>query len=159
MNAHPQIFEIASGVWRMCEMASNRPPLPVELRAAALEVRKARFVFAVSSDEEHVELCVSQDGLTVDMGARAHNYLLLTLARQRLKDKADGFAEASCGWICADDLAHDPMMIPERLNMDVFRIRKQFAERGIVEAAAVIERRPRARQLRIGTARLSIVRL
>jgi hypothetical protein len=48
-------------------------------------------------------------------------------------------------------------MAPPQLNLDVFRLRRQFAALGIVDAANIVERRPRTRQLRIGTARLQIV--
>jgi hypothetical protein len=95
------------------------------------------------------------------MGARAHNYLLLTLARHRLKDEEEeeGMAEAACGWVYQEDLAHDPSMAPPQLNVDVFRIRRHFASVGVVDAANIIERRPRTRELRIGTRFLSIRQL
>jgi hypothetical protein len=112
----------------------------------------------VSRDEEFVNLRMTLGDLSVDMGARGHNYLLLTLARQRLRDEARGLGVATCGWIRQDDLAHDPTMVGPRLNVDVCRIRRQFAAQGIVDAAGIIERRTRVRQLRIGTGRLSVVR-
>jgi hypothetical protein len=43
-----------------------------------------------------------------------------------------------------------------QLNVDIFRTRRQFAEVGIVDAAGIIERRPRARELRLGVERISI---
>jgi hypothetical protein len=90
---------------------------------------------------------------------RGHNYLLVTLARHRLKDAAAGLPEAECGWIYQDDFAQDPMMMSPQLNLDVHRIRRQFAAAGVQDAANVVERRPRTRQLRIGTGRLSVTRL
>jgi hypothetical protein len=48
---------------------------------------------------------------------------------------------------------------PPHLNLDVLRIRKQFSALGVVDAANIIERRPRTRQLRIGVSRISIVSL
>jgi hypothetical protein len=160
MNAHRQTFEIARGVWRICEAPSSRwPHLVVEPAAGPLRLRDAHLSFAVSSDEEHVQLHLTQGGRTFDMGARGHNYLLLTLARRRLQDAAQGFPETACGWICLDDVDHDPMMMPPRLNIDVFRIRKHFAAHGVVDAESAVERRPRTRQLRIGTGRLSVVRV
>ena len=65
--------------------------------------------------------------------------------------------DTSSGWVYQDDLEHDPSMAAERLNVDVFRIRQQFAEAGVLDAARIIERRPRSRQLRIGTRNLTIV--
>ena len=67
-------------------------------------------------------------------------------------------AETTCGWLYQEDLAHDPTMAPPQLNIDVFRIRKQFAAIDVVDAANIVERRPRTRQLRLGTGRLSVTR-
>jgi hypothetical protein len=159
MNALKQKFEIASGVWRICEAPGSRRIAPVEPCAPAPEVCDVHLSFAVSSDEEHVQIHMLVGGQVFDMGCRAHNYLLLTLARRRIEDRARGNLETACGWLCPDDVAHDPMMAPPRLNIDVFRIRKQFAARGIARAEAIIERRPRARQLRIGTGHLAVVRV
>jgi len=124
-----------------------------------LEVRHLTLLFSVSRNEEHVELRVTSGLRTFDLGARSHNYMLLTLARQRLADAAEGLPETSCGWIYQEDLDHDPTMAGPQLNVDVFRIRKQFAALGVVDAANVVERRPRTRQLRIGVERISVVTL
>jgi hypothetical protein len=154
-NAFHRTFEIASGVWRIRESPpSSRGPTPAERS----RIREAHLSFRVSHDEEFVHLRMTLGDRTIDMGARGHNYLLLTLARQRLRDQGRGLGEETCGWLRQDDLAHDPMMAPARLNIDVFRIRKQFAQQGFGDAADIIERRPRVRQLRIGTGRLSVVR-
>jgi hypothetical protein len=119
----------------------------------------AALSFSVSRDEEHVELQVTNAGRTHNLGAHSFHYLLLTLARRRLADAAAGLSETSCGWIYLEDLAHDPSMLPPQLNIDVFRIRKQFEAIGVADPAGIIERRPRTRQLRIGVGRISIVRL
>jgi hypothetical protein len=154
-NAFPRTFEIASGVWRIRESPpSSRGPTLVERS----RIRDAHLSFRVSPDEEFVHLRMTLGDRTFDMGARGHNYLLLTLARQRLRDQARGLSEATCGWLRQDDLAHDPTMAPARLNIDVCRIRKQFAAQGLGDAVDIIERRPRVRQLRIGTGQLSVVR-
>jgi hypothetical protein len=39
------------------------------------------------------------------------------------------------------------------------RIRAQFARMNVLGAAKIVERRPRAKQLRIGTGRIEITRL
>jgi hypothetical protein len=126
---------------------------------ASLEVRHLQLVFSVSRDEEHVRLQALCGTQKLEFGDRGHNYLLLTLARRRLEDVQSGLPEGSCGWVYQDDLAHDPSMAPPQLNIDVFRIRRQFAATGVTDAAAIIERRPRTKQLRIGAEKLSIQRL
>jgi hypothetical protein len=135
------------------------------LDTAARTVSKAFSVsnigldLSVSSDEEHVELTVTHHDRRVAMGARAHNYLLLTLARRRIRDVQDGFPDTVCGWIYRDALAHDPDMTGPRLNIHVFRIRRQLAVLGVTDAPRIIERRVDTGQLRVGTSKLSVRRI
>jgi hypothetical protein len=88
------------------------------------------------------------------MGARLHNFLLLTLARQRLADAARGEPEVSCGWLDQEELAHDPTMSGARLYLACHRIRNQFATLNIVDPSNVIERR--MQKIRIGTGDIEI---
>jgi FHA domain len=153
-----QTFDVQGRAWRFCNAENNRTTsllaLPMDL-----EVQHLQLSFSVSRDEEHVELQISCAGRTFEMGSRSHNYLLLTLARRREEDALEGLSEAACGWIHHEDLAHDSSMAGQQLNIDVFRIRKQFAGVGVTDAANIVERRPRTRQLRIGTGRISITKL
>jgi hypothetical protein len=121
-----------------------------------MDVRAASLSFSVSRDEEYVRLRVVQGSFTLDLGARAHNYLLLTLARRRLADAADGCSDEACGWVSLEDLAHDPSMAPSRVSVHVFRLRKLLASGGVADAASIVERRASTRQLRVGTGRIAI---
>jgi hypothetical protein len=150
------IFECAGRWWRFSCVDEIRP---TPLMSTTLSVANIGLVFAVSKDEEHVELRFTYQGRAVAMGARSRHYLLLTLARRRLDDAKNGVPESACGWLCADDYPHDPTMSQHQLNLDVFRIRKQFAEAGVVDAAKIIERRPLTRLLRIGVASIEVVPL
>jgi len=154
-----QSFEVAGRVWRFCCAEGTSKTTLADSLSVGLEVRYLQLSFSVSSDEETVHLQMSCGGKTVDMGSRGHNYLLLTLARRRVEDAAGGHPEAACGWIYQDDFPNDPMMAAPQLNIDVFRIRQQFGSVGVVDAANIVERRPRTRQLRIGSGRISIVQL
>jgi hypothetical protein len=151
-----QIFDVEGRAFRFC-CPENISKTSLAALSLEVEVRHLALLFSVSRDEEHVELHATCGPNTFDLGARSHNYLLLTLARRRLSDEAEGLAATACGWIYQEDLAHDPTMAPPQLNIDVFRIRKQFAALGVVDAANIVERRPRTRQLRIGVERLSVV--
>jgi hypothetical protein len=113
-------------------------------------------VFRVSSDEEHVELVMHCGAGPVDLGARGHNYLLLLLARQRLADAGQNLPAGTCGWVYQDELVRALKVSAERLNIDIFRIRKQFEAIGLSEPASIVERRPRTKQLRIGVASLAL---
>src|SRR5262249_40370268 len=78
MNGH--LIELAGRTWRFsCPEVTARTAAADEAR----EVRGLRLHIGVSRDEEHVELKVEAWGRTHDLGARAHNDLLLTLARER----------------------------------------------------------------------------
>jgi hypothetical protein len=153
-----QTFVVSGQNWRFC-----CPELICDTTLATaqhdLEMRHLQLLFSVSRDEEHVALRMTCGGRTFDMGSRSHNYLLLTLARRRIEDTTHGVDETSCGWVYQEDLTRGLDVGPPQLHLDVFRLRQQFGSLGVLDAANVIERRPRTRQLRIGTAHLSIVRL
>jgi hypothetical protein len=144
-------------MWRFCCGETMGRTARASVSSTEMHVRNLELTFHVSLDEEHVSIHVRCAGRSVEIGERAHNYLLLTLARRRIADAQAGLPDTSCGWVDREDLANDPRMAPPQLNLDVFRIRKQFALKGVVDAAALVERRPR--ELRIGTGKTSIVRL
>jgi pSer/pThr/pTyr-binding forkhead associated (FHA) protein len=121
----------------------------LSFQAAALELR-------VSRDEEHVEATLRVPGRMLRLGARAHHYLLLILARHRLDDQNAGHLSSACGWVYVEELLDELRVTPEQLNLDVFRIRQQFSSLGFSSPAEVIERRPRTRQLRLGIADLLV---
>jgi hypothetical protein len=154
--ANMQVFECGGRAWRFSfteETETVRIQDPPELT-----LHHIHLVFTVSRDETRVHVQMHVGGRTIDLGARAHHFLLVTLARQRLADRAEEHGEAACGWIDHEDLSHDPRMSTPQLNIDVFRIRKQFEMAGVRDAVGVIERRPMSRQLRIGVERLTVVR-
>jgi hypothetical protein len=149
-------FDVDGTLWRFCCQDTLAATMVPSGLAGGLLVRNLRLEFAVSSDEEFVQLHAVFDGKRHDLGSRAHNYLLLTLARRRLADEAAGLSESSCGWIEQESLAHDPSMAPPRLHIDVFRIRTQFAKVGVVDPAQIVERRERPGQIRIGCKLLTV---
>jgi hypothetical protein len=156
MNTHSQTLRIDRGVWRIGAVDRLSSVLPV---TPAARIRNLHLEFSVSSDEEHVSLRAFGPEGTFDLGARTHNYFLLTLARCRLRDAAAGLPEGACGWTGPDDLPHEPMMFGPRLNVAVFRIRRQFADCAVADPEAIVERRPRARQMRLGTSLITILRV
>ena len=115
--------------------------------------------FAVSSDEEFVELALESARAHVALGSRAHNYLLLTLARGYRADQEAGVAPSACGWRDKEELAKGLGLTPEQVDGEVFRVRKHFARHGLVEANQVIERRARTKQIRLGLASFRIDRV
>jgi len=124
----------------------------------ALQRGAPTLKFVVSSDEDFVELSVEYENRSVALGSRAHNYLLLTLARQKLADLADQVAPASCGWMDKDQLASGLRMTPQQIDGEIFRIRRHFASHGVPESSSVIERRERTRLIRLGMDQVSVER-
>lgn len=114
--------------------------------------------FYVSLDEEHVRLQVHGNGNTLDLGERAHHYALLTLARLRLKDTQSHQDSQAHGWIDAKRLARMLGQEVTHLNVQIHRIRKQFAQVLPFDAAPpeLIERRRSA--LRLGNLPFRITR-
>lgn len=113
--------------------------------------------FQVSRDEEYVELVAVHGARTIDLKARSHHYTLLTLARARLRDRM--LPDDRQGWVLQSDLLTMLRVDANHLHLDIFRLRRQFGEAAIGNAAHIIERRAGTRALRIGVARLEIVAL
>lgn len=113
--------------------------------------------FAVSQDEEHVELVAQDGGRGFDLERRVHHYVLLVLARRRLADAAcPGLAACDHGWIHQERLLEMLRIDPNRLHIDIYRARRQLAEAGVTAATRLVERRANTGMLRIGVARLEI---
>lgn len=114
--------------------------------------------FAVSLNEEHVELTVVRpNGERTSLRPRAHTYLLLTLARARLLDAEDpSLPPTSHGWIDQPSLLKMLATSSSQLALDIYRARRQFTDAGVVDSAHVIERRPTSRELRIGVSAIAV---
>lgn len=132
----------------------ERPRTTVDIHDREVTMSDVELRFGVSRDEEHVELEVRGPAGTVTLEPRAHLYVLLVLARLRLAELDASPAEA--GWVDSERLADMLGVTQQKLNLDVFRARKQMAEAGVVDPARVVERRPQARTVRIGAERLVV---
>jgi hypothetical protein len=150
------IIEVDNRSWRFC--APEQIPQTSVSGSPTRELADVELHFTVSRDEEHVDLRLSCQGDVLALGTRSHDYLLLTLARRRLADAAAGLPDGDCGWIDQAELEDDRSVVGPQLNVDVFRIRRRFAALGILDAANIVERRPRGKRLRIGTSKLVVTR-
>ncbi|HEY3500291.1 MAG TPA: FHA domain-containing protein [Polyangiaceae bacterium] len=115
--------------------------------------------FAVSADEEFVELTLAYANRRMPLGSRGHNYLLLTLARAYVDDQNAGLPLTSCGWRDKEELGRGLGISPEQVDGEVFRVRKHFVRHGLKEVGAVIERRARTKMIRLGFSSFRIDRL
>jgi hypothetical protein len=149
------ILSIANVAWRvhlpMVCQATSQDEGPLVL-VAALRLR-----LAFSRDEEQVEAIAFAGQRRLDLQVRAHNYLLLVLARRRLADASGGLPDAEQGWIRQEDLLRMLRMDENHLNISVHRARTQLGRLGVADAASLIERRSGIRQLRVGIRDLELV--
>lgn len=113
--------------------------------------------FKVSADEEWTQMVVTHPSGDLPLQARAHHYLLLTLARHRMADHSAS-AEGE-GWVEMETLEHMLRSTRAQINLQIFRARKQLSQYSVGNAASLIERRNRFGLLRIGVDRLSTERL
>ncbi|MEM6928728.1 MAG: FHA domain-containing protein [Myxococcota bacterium] len=113
----------------------------------------AELRFAVTDDEEYVEVTVQlPDGPRV-LVPRAHHYLLLVLARARQEDRDEGASATAEGWRYTEDVQRMLRASKNQIYVSVHRIRRELKALGLVDAEAIVERRRTTGQLRIGVGR------
>ena len=140
-------FEPGGVVFATTAAAAGSQPTPASV---AIE-------FLVSRNEEHVDLIVEHAGKRTALRPRAHTYLLLTLARARLRDQDDASLPAtSHGWIDQPRLLKMLATNPSQLALDIYRARRQFMEAGVTDSAQLVERRTTSRELRIGVSSIRV---
>ncbi len=129
----------------------------LQMHGATVTLRDLTLRFGVSRDEEQVALEFLYNEALLARAENVYNYLLLTLARQRLADRAlPNIDDGDQGWIYRDDLCRMLVIDQSQLNMHVFRARKLLSRKGVSGAAHLVERRTLTRQLRLGTRRVEI---
>lgn len=150
-----EALEVGGEVW-IVELP--RPEaLTYQSGGAGPVLGQAHFRFAVSRDEEEVQLTVQVGGQTMALPHRSHHYLLLTLARLRLADTES--PEGERGWVTREDLCKMLAMDAPRINVDIHRARKQMAALGIADGADVVQRRGGTGELRLGVRSFEVVPL
>ena len=115
-----------------------------------LDLGKLELVFRHNADAVVLHLVLGS--AEVRLPARACVQTLLTLAQLRLR------ADAHEGWIATADLAEMRSCSPEKINVDIHRLRKLLEEAGVHDAARIIERDD-TKKLRIGVERVREISL
>lgn len=141
---------------RLFRLIASRAMTATATAEEQLGLREASLKFDVSSDEEHVVLSVEARGKNVSLGHRAHHYLLLTLARERMKGEALSVPSEAQGWLERNELERMLRQTQQHINLAVWRARRQFTEAGFLDATNVVERR--GSELRLGVGRVQIER-
>ena len=83
--------------------------------------------FDVSQNEEHVFLRLTRGGEEYDFQERTHHYLLLLLARKHIMDSSIN-RPAERGWIRIEHVIKMLGINESHLNIQIYRIRKQFIQ-------------------------------
>jgi len=152
-----QTFTLGDDSWRF-----SSPPEPPEGAGDASVVTRMAHVqlnFLVSSRDEPLQVQITYADRTIDLGVAECDRLLLALARRRLSDDARGVGPAASGWVDEEELASE--LAPRRfdLNAEICCVRQQFSRAEVLDPGTIVSRRPRTRQLRIGTERIAIAAL
>ena len=128
-----------------------------EAGAAQPTLGTIRLRLGVSRDEEHVEVTVFYGGRVTTLPSRTGHYLLVLLARARLADASSSVGER--GWVSRDVLCRDMRIDPNRLNVEVWRLRKMLSELPVSGISGLVERRPQGALLRLAIDHVEVVRL
>ncbi|MFO0587515.1 MAG: FHA domain-containing protein [Polyangiaceae bacterium] len=128
-----------------------------EAGAAQPTLGSIKLRLAVSLDEEHVEVTIFHGGRVTTLPPRTGHYVLVLLSRARLGDAESSPAER--GWVLRDTLCRDMRIDQNRLNVEVWRLRKQLSEIPVSGISGLVERRPQGALLRLAIDQVEIVRL
>jgi len=149
-------FVVESVPWRLCNTAPPEQTWMAGDGREAMALNEVQLRFRISRNEEHVDLSVGWRDRLVELGVRSHHYLLLTLARVRRENEKSGESAATAGWIDQEALFKLLHFGPERLNLDIFRARRQFGAAGFTPGAGIVERRPATKEIRIGVGETTV---
>lgn len=147
----PECGEIAylrSGYWRLLlpDVGGGGDAVTA---GRDLDMARIELTFTVSLGQL-MSLTITQDGQQLRLPARAHFNTLWELARRRAADSAP-----DAGWVSAFDVAAKLKCSPEKVNVDIHRLRRLFQESGVHQAARIIERDD-AKRIRIGVSQIKI---
>ncbi len=112
------------------------------LRPSVTSLDQLTFLFQTSLDEESTHVVMQSGEQHIDLLTRSHHYLTLCLARQRAKDMQAGLDDSEQGWVYAELLAKDLGFDASHLNIQIYRMRKQFVDalNNTCESSNIIER-------------------
>ncbi len=152
--------EAGGHTWTICLPNTLLPaPLTTELQEISITektIGRTSLDFAVSADEEYIELTAKVSGISHLLPPRVHHYLLLTLARTRLTDAAEGIAESEQGWMYTSALRKALRISPNQYYVMTHRLRRELEDLGVVDATRLVEKRTTSRQVRIGVSQLTV---
>ena len=137
----PHLYEV-----RICQ-----PERTVTHQDGVVALAAIQLDLVVSRDEEHVAATINVAGVPSTLPSRSRHYLLVVLGRALVADHRRGDSPGEAGWCQVADVQREmALTTPEALNVHVFRVRRDFSRLGLSDPAAIVERRPMSRQMRLG---------
>jgi hypothetical protein len=112
------------------------------LRPTITSLDQLTFLLHTSLDEESTQVVIQSGEQNIDLLVRSHHYLTLYLARKRAADIQAGVDDCEQGWLYAEDVAKDLGLDASHLNIQIYRIRKQFVDalNNACDSSNIIER-------------------
>jgi hypothetical protein len=142
----------SAGAWHLQLPFVNEGTPLMQLR---MSLETLSIKFAVSQDEERVEMTLVHRGVEVPLEPREHGYVLLTLARARTGDTH--LPPEQRGWRDREELERMLAMDANAMNVAIHRARQQLSKAGVSNAAGIVE--VRRKQRRLGTDRFQLTKL
>ncbi|HEY5955590.1 MAG TPA: FHA domain-containing protein [Polyangiaceae bacterium] len=121
-----------------------------------IDVRELSLELHVTADREDISAKATVDGRSYQMPNRSHHELLLLLVEARISAKQRGASEEEAGWMTLDEATRSAAVGINKLNLDIFRLRREFEGLGLRDPRQLIERRDTRREIRVGTGRLVV---
>jgi hypothetical protein len=133
----------------IAETGTQREQPLIDVRELALELH-------VTADREDISAVATVDGRAFQMPNRSHHELLLLLVEARLSAQTQGLPEADAGWMTLDEATRSAAVGINKLNLDIFRLRREFEGLGLRDPRQLVERREARREIRVGTGKLLV---
>ncbi|MEW5250027.1 FHA domain-containing protein [Microbulbifer sp. 2201CG32-9] len=152
--SHGQDIRCGGHGWRL--FMGDSQGATAELSLHRLSVADFSLRFSVSHHEEHVQLQLHREDIKLSLPARTHTYLLLYLARARMRDLRRGADPDALGWVSIQLATRELGINVNHLNTQIFRARKQIAESlpDAIDTSNLVERR--SWEIRLGCAGFEI---
>lgn len=121
-----------------------------------IDVRDLSLELHVTADREDIAATATVDGRAYQMPNRSHHELLLLLVEARLSGIQRGISEDEAGWMTLDEATRSAAVGINKLNLDIFRLRREFEGLGLRDPRQLVERRDTRREIRVGTGKLTV---
>ncbi len=141
-------------------LPGRQPPDPStvnmsEISSVMDKIIRQGLDFAVSADEEYIEITARVGRDSHPIPPRVHHELLLVLARKRLADCSEGHPDSEQGWVYTSDLRAMLRISGNQLYVMSHRCKRELEQVGI-DPGRLLEKRTTSRQLRLGIQDLNV---